>query len=206
MKKSQTNAKCFKILRFIHTFCVIFARLAIKSAKNACSTTNILHNLHKNWLSQFIFQSSSNFSLAFPFTSLPYPYYLMRYSYTIPMLSERLSSAYATPMLQLVTHDVAILKPHSRVCLEAAYSIARSSLGAGWSMKLALIRALKDTQWNTKGSPKEDEDSLDLLLYFSFPSHLPYPYRNHIEAAKHGEPDYSCDVVLSFGVAHSYVA
>ena len=30
-EKSQTNAKCFKILRFIHTFCVIFARLVIKS-------------------------------------------------------------------------------------------------------------------------------------------------------------------------------
>ena len=29
---------------------------------------------------------------------------------------------------------------------------------------------------------------------------------SHIEAAKHCEPDYSCDVVLSFGVAHSYVA
>ena len=28
----------------------------------------------------------------------------------------------------------------------------------------------------------------------------------HIEAAKHGEPDYFCNVVLSFGVAHSYVA
>ena len=73
MKKSQTNAKCFKILRFIHTFCVFFARLAIKSAKNACSTTNDLHNLHKNWLSQLIFQSSSSLSLTFLFTvpSLP---------------------------------------------------------------------------------------------------------------------------------------
>ena len=55
-------------------------------------------------------------------------------------------------------------------------------------MKLALIWTLKDTQRNTKGSPKEDEDSLDLLLYFLFPSHLPYPYRNLIEAAQYGEP------------------
>ena len=60
MKKSQTNAKCFKILRFIHTFYVFFARLAIKSIKIACSTTNFLHNLHKKWLSQLIFQSSSD--------------------------------------------------------------------------------------------------------------------------------------------------
>ena len=59
---------------------------------------------------------SAHFSIIeqpLPYFTLLFPYYVMCYSYAIPMLSERLSSAYATPMLQLVTHDVAILKPYS---------------------------------------------------------------------------------------------
>ena len=138
MKKSQTNAKCFKILRFIHTFCVIFARLAIKSAKNACSTTNILHNLHKNWLSQLIFQSSSNFSLAFPFTSPSFPLL----SDALFECSQCYLNAFPLPTLRLCykgkvshntggKHRVGILKAYLRVCLETGYSKARSSLGAG---------------------------------------------------------------------------
>lgn len=52
------------------------------------------------------------------------------------------------------------------------------------------------------------EGLLDLLHTFLFPSLLFFLFLvgSHIEAAKHCEPDYSCDVVLSFGVAHSYVA
>ena len=58
-----------------------------------------------------------------------------------------------------------------------------------------------------KGTPKEGEGSLDLLLYyFRFLLIFHILVGNLIEAAKHGEPDYSCNVVLSFGVAHSYVA
>ena len=53
----------------------------------------------------------------------------------------------------------------------------------------------------------EVEGSLDLLLYyFRFLLIFHILVGNLIEAAKHGEPDYSCNVVLSFGVAHSYVA
>ena len=70
MKKSQTTVKCFKFLRFIHTFCVIFVRLAIKSAKNACSTTNKLHNLHKiSCLGSFF-----NHRATAPLLSLVQPY------------------------------------------------------------------------------------------------------------------------------------
>ena len=51
------------------------------------------------------------------------------------------------------------------------------------------------------------EGLLDLLqYYFRFLLFFHILVGNLIEAAKHGEPDYSCNVVLSFGVAHSYVA
>lgn len=97
MKKSQTNAKCFKILRFIHTFCVIYARLAIKSAKTHVKPRTFCTKT----LSQPTFQSLSSNSLASPFASpslsLACPCYLdalfLHYSHTIPMLPERLSSA-----------------------------------------------------------------------------------------------------------------
>ncbi len=59
----------------------------------------------------------------------------------------------------------------------------RSSLGAGWSMKLCSNWTLKDTQRNTKGHPKEGEAHLAfffLFLYIPFLLSLICYYDTHI--------------------------
>ena len=52
-------------------------------------------------------------------------------------------------------------------------------------------------------TPKEEDGSLDLLHSFRFLLFFQFLVKSHIEAAKHGEPGYSCHVAFSSGVAHS---
>ena len=55
------------------------------------------------------------------------------------------------------------------------------------------------------GFPKDKKGSLTFFFSSCFLLIFHILDKNLIEAAKHGDLDYSCDVVLAFGVAHSYV-